>query len=271
MAAESRIVELLQVMARLRDPQGGCPWDLEQTLETMVPHTLEEAYEVADTVARGDYAELCDELGDLLFQVVFYARLAEESGHFDFDDVVAAIVAKLVRRHPHVFGAAAVGSTEEQTRAWEAHKAEERAAKVAEGAPASLLDGVARSLPALTRAAKLQRRAARAGFDWPDAAGVIGKVDEELAELREVLAGDLPQGRRGEEVGDLLFTCVNLARHCGVDPEAALREANAKFERRFRGVETALRARGSSPEQARLEEMDVLWTAQKRGEKSARD
>lgn len=266
MAAEPSVGALLDVMARLRDPEGGCPWDLEQTLDSIVPHTLEEAYEVADAVARNDYPELCDELGDLLFQVVFYARLAEEAGRFGFTDVVAAIVDKLVRRHPHVFGDALAGSAEEQTRAWEAHKARERAAKTAAERPPSLLDGVARSLPALIRAAKLQRRAAQTGFDWPDAAGVMGKLQEELGELEEVLAEAQLQARREEELGDLLFTCVNLARHCGVDAEAALSRANAKFERRFRAVETALRARGSSPEQADLGEMDALWTAQKRKE-----
>jgi ATP diphosphatase len=240
------IQQLLEIMRRLRDPQGGCPWDRAQTFETIVPHTLEEAYEVADAIERGDLDELCDELGDLLFQVVFYAQLAAEQGAFDFEDVAARISDKLVRRHPHVFRDERIDSAEAQTQAWEQYKERERQAKAEreQRAPGAL-DGVSLALPALVRAAKLQRRAARVGFDWTAVGGVVDKLDEELAELRAVIAApsSLPQ-RRGEELGDLLFTCVNVARHLDIDAEAALRGANAKFERRFRIMEDNLRPRG---------------------------
>jgi len=259
----SHIDELLAVMARLRDPQAGCPWDREQTFATIAPYTIEEAYEVADAIERADLHDLKDELGDLLFQVVFHARMAEEQGAFGFGDVVAAIVEKMRRRHPHVFAGERIDSAAEQSAAWEAHKARERADK---GGHESLLDGITRTLPALTRAEKLQRRAARVGFQWPDISGVLEKLDEELREVRaEIAAGD-SQALHGE-IGDLLFACANLARYAGVDAEAALRAANHKFERRFRYIEAALRERGKRPEQSDLAEMDALWEEAKRTEK----
>lgn len=255
---------LRAIMARLRDPEGGCPWDVQQTFASIAPYTIEEAYEVADAIERGDMDELKGELGDLLLQVVFHARMAEEAGHFDLAAVEAAICDKMLRRHPHVFGGEAVRDAEHQTAAWETHKAQERAAR--HGPQASALDGVARGLPALLRAEKLQRRAARVGFDWPDTGGVLAKLDEEVQELKaEVVAAAAPQ-RLLDEVGDLLFSVVNLARHLKVDAEGALRHANAKFERRFRAVEEALRAQGLSPETATLEQMDAAWNrAKQRG------
>lgn len=252
------IGELLEVMRRLRDPRGGCPWDQEQTYESIVPHTLEEAYEVADAIARRDMAELRDELGDLLFQVVFYARFGEEDGHFDFGDVVEAVVDKLVRRHPHVFGDAQIEDADAQTVAWEAIKAEERADK--SDAPASALDGVILALPALTRAAKLQKRAARVGFDWTDVADVRAKIDEELAELD----AETDTQRRHEELGDVLFSCVNLARHYGLDPEAALRDANERFESRFRRVEAFAAEDNVDMKASDLATLDALWERAKR-------
>ncbi len=264
MAGED-ISKLLQVMAALRDPDGGCPWDIEQDFSSVVPYTIEEAYEVADAIERGELAELCDELGDLLFQVVFHARMAEEQGAFNFDDVVTAIVEKMIRRHPHVFADEQVADAEAQTRAWEAQKAKERKSK---GGSASLLDGVTLGLPALIRAEKLQKRAARAGFDWPEIAPVFDKIHEEIEELRAELGGDDHQALH-DEMGDLLFACVNLARHAGVDPEQALRSANAKFVHRFHYVEQGLAAQGSSVEQADLERMDALWNEAKEAGKEA--
>jgi ATP diphosphatase len=263
---------LLEVMARLRDPKGGCPWDLEQTFATIVPHTIEEAYEVADAIERGDMAELKDELGDLLFQVVYHARMAEESGIFAFDDVAAAIADKMVRRHPHVFGATRIDSAEAQTRAWEEQKAAERQAKAeapeAGNGITGALDGVVRGLPALTRALKLQKRAARVGFDWPAAPPVADKIAEELAEIRAEMAAEPHDGTRlADEIGDILFSCVNLARKLGIDPETALRHANAKFERRFRRLEALLAAEGKYPEDARLAELDAAWERAKLDEK----
>ncbi len=259
------IERLIELMARLRDPDGGCPWDREQTFATIAPYTLEEAYEVADAIERDEFGELRDELGDLLFQVVFHARMAEEAGLFGFADVVTSIVDKMTRRHPHVFGDVEMRDAEAQTRAWEAQKAQERANR-AEGEH-SVLDGVPVSLPALVRAEKLQKRAARVGFDWTEPTGVLEKVGEELEEVRaELAAGD--RDRLHQELGDLLFSCVNLARHTGVDPEGALRAASNRFERRFRGVESHLRRGGRTPEQATLEEMDVLWEQVKTAEKS---
>jgi MazG family protein len=255
------IEALIEVMARLRDPAGGCPWDREQTFGSVAPYTVEEAYEVADAIERGDMADLREELGDLLFQVVFHARMAEEAGRFAFADVVEAIVEKMVRRHPHVFGEEEVADAEAQSAAWEAQKARERAAKAGGAAP-GVLGGVAVGLPALTRAEKLQKRAARVGFDWPTVDGVLAKIDEELAEVRaEVAAGD--KAALQGEIGDLLFACVNLARHAGVDPETALRGTNAKFERRFRHIEAALAKQGRVPQEAGLEELDALWDAAK--------
>ncbi len=256
---------LLELMALLRDPERGCPWDREQTFATIAPYTLEEAYEVADAVARDDPDALRDELGDLLFQVVFHARMAEEAGRFDFADVIAGLLEKMVRRHPHVFGDATVTDAEAQTRAWERHKAEERAAR---GAPmASALDGVALGLPALLRADKLQRRAARVGFDWPEIDPVQAKVDEELAEVRAELDAGAPPERVAAEIGDLLFAVVNLARHARIDAEAALRGANDRFARRFHRVEAEFAGRGAALREATLAELDAAWERAKAAER----
>jgi MazG family protein len=259
--------ELLNIMERLRDPENGCPWDLKQTLESIVPYTIEETYEVADAIRRGDMRELRDELGDLLFQVVFYAQLAKEQEAFDFTDVVAAIRDKMLRRHPHVFGDAVIANAEEQRVAWERHKTEERAKRSVHG----LLDGVARSLPALLRAEKLQRRAAKIGFDWSDHRPVAAKVAEELDELRTEIECVAPHERLEEEVGDLLFACVNLARHAGVNPEQGLDTANRKFERRFRFMERQLQAQGRDLESTGLEELDRLWDLAKQREREPAD
>ncbi len=271
--ATSAIFRLIEIMARLRDPASGCPWDIEQTFATIAPYTIEEAYEVADAVERGDMAALAEELGDLLLQVVFHARMAEEDGRFDFETVATAIADKMVRRHPHVFGSQDCGDEEvdsasAQTRAWEEHKAGERADKAAKaGRRASVLDGVAAGLPGLIRAAKLQRRAARAGFDWPEALQVIDKIEEEIAELkREMSDGGAPD-RIQDEIGDLLFAVVNLARHLDADPEAALRHGNAKFERRFHAIEARFAAAGRDLSEASLEEMEAAWQAVKRDER----
>src|SRR5471032_2892391 len=244
-------------MARLRSPDGGCPWDLEQTFATVAPYTVEEAYEVADAIERENLADLKEKLGDLLLQVVFHARMAEEQGAFDFAAVAEAINDKMVRRHPHVFGDAHHRSSAEQTEAWEAIKAQERAAKAPARsvitAAASLLDDVPVGLPALTRAVKLSKRAARVGFVWPSAVEVLAKLHEEVAELEaEVAAGDIDKAR--DELGDVLFVCANLARELDIDPEAALRGTNAKFVRRFQFIEAALAERGSSPEASDLAE-----------------
>lgn len=260
----SAINQLLEVMRRLRDPQAGCPWDREQTYRSLVPHTLEEAYEVADAIEQDDLQHLPDELGDLLFQVVFYAQIAQEEGRFDFEDVARGICDKLVRRHPHVFADATIDSAEEQTQAWEEHKRLERDRKVTQP-QAGTLEGVSLALPALVRAAKLQRRAARVGFDWPEVEGVFAKVREELAELDTELQAEATPERLAEELGDLLFSCVNLARHLNVEPETALRTANLKFEQRFRHIEAELQASGGV-EQASLQEMDAAWDAAKQRE-----
>lgn len=269
------INRLLEIMARLRDPETGCPWDREQDFKSIVPHTLEEAYEVAETIERGDFNELCDELGDLLFQIVFYAQLASEESRFDFADVIAAISDKLVRRHPHVFADARFENEQEQTRHWEALKQQEREAKAAtqvdESADQSmfqgpsLMDGIVRSLPALSLARKIQSRAAQAGFDWPDEKGILDKLNEEIAELKA--AWDHEQ-ERAEELGDVLFTCVNLCRHIGLDPEQVLRQANSKFERRFRDME--FRAQDNATPLASLspEQLEVLWVKSKQSETS---
>ena len=253
------IDRLLAIMTRLRDPQSGCPWDRKQSFSSIAPYTIEEAYEVADAIERHDLHDLKSELGDLLFQVVFHAQLAREEQAFDFDDVVDAISEKLERRHPHVFGTASIASAEEQNVAWEAHKRKEREDKRAD---ASALDDVPHALPALTRAAKLGKRASSVGFDWPDVDGVLAKVEEEIKELRDARRS----GSREEaqaELGDLLFSIVNLGRHLGADPETALRTTNAKFERRFRYVESELRKLGKRPQEATLEEMDSLWNQAK--------
>ena len=264
MAAESQITRLLDVMAQLRDPQNGCPWDVEQSFETIAPYTIEEAYEVADAIERGDMDDLKGELGDLLFQVVFHGRMAEEAGHFGFEDVAAHIADKMVKRHPHVFGdQSGIDSAGAQTLNWEAQKAAERAEKAREdGRQESALDGVALGLPALTRAEKLQKRAARVGFDFPDIEPVVGKVEEELAEVRAELASG-NRTRQEDEIGDLLFAVTNLARFLKIDPEAALRSANQKFVRRFHAVEDGLRAAGKSPTEATLDEMESHWVAAK--------
>lgn len=257
------IDRLNAIMVRLRDPDGGCPWDVEQTFQTIAPYTLEEAYEVADAIERGDWDDLKGELGDLLFQVVFHARMAEEQGLFAFDDVAEAIADKLERRHPHVFGdEAAKADGAAQKARWEDIKAGERKARAQHG----VLDDVPVGLPALARAAKLTKRAARVGFDWPSTDEVFDKFVEEVAELRaEIAAGDLEKARG--EVGDLLFVMANLARKLGVEPEDALRGANAKFVRRFAFIEAELARDGRTPEQSDLAEMDELWNAAKAAER----
>jgi MazG family protein len=252
--------KLLDIMARLRDPDTGCEWDRRQTFATIAPYTIEEAYEVADAIHRGDTEGLKDELGDLLLQVVFHARMAEEAGDFDFDDVAGAISDKLERRHPHIFGEGTATDEASVRRNWEAIKTAEREER--HGPGASLLDGVPRSLPALKHAQKLAGRAAGAGFDWPDAAGVRRKIDEELAELdRELEDGD--RQCIEDEIGDLFFSLVNLARHAGVDAEASAAAANRKFERRFRALEAAAQARGASVAELDADELEALWQAVK--------
>ncbi len=301
------LADLIGVMAALRTPVTGCPWDLEQNFETIAPYTIEEAYEVADAIARADLADLKDELGDLLLQVVYHARIAEEQGAFAFPDVVEAITTKMIRRHPHVFGDAQARISGMAKGAWDRIKAEERAAKAAERArlggatpeAASLLDDVPAGMPGLTRAVKLQEKAAKVGFDWPSLAPVLDKMKEELAELEEALKGVSPSGsdtetpsakvggsasvpidgvRPGgsdtaaieEEFGDLLFVMANVARHLKIDPEAALRRANRKFQRRFRHIEARLAEAGRTPAQSDLAEMDGLWDEAKAAERKGR-
>ncbi len=248
---------LLEIMRRLRDPDTGCPWDIEQDFASIAPYTIEEAHEVADAIEREDWDDLKGELGDLLLQAVYHSQMADEAGLFDFQDVARSISDKMVTRHPHVFGDDSRDkSAEQQTRDWEAAKAAERG-------KAGTLDGVARGLPALLRAVKLQKRAARVGFDWPSTDEVLDKVAEEMAELR----GATDPAHRAEEFGDLLFVMANLARHLEIDPEAALRAANAKFTRRFAAIEAALAAKGKRPEDSDLAEMDALWDAAKTAEK----
>jgi ATP diphosphatase len=270
----SDIARLIEIMAALRTPGSGCPWDLEQNFATIAPYTIEEAYEVADAISRGDRDDLKDELGDLLLQVVFHARMAQEQGAFAFPDVVQAITEKLIRRHPHVFGDKRGLDTGEVNVQWDAIKAQERAAKAAKAnaAPAprrdGALSGVPAGLPALTRALKLQQKAGKVGFDWNDPKAVLAKIREETQEIE----AELESGKRDEikaEIGDLMFAVVNLARHLDVDTEAALRTTNLKFERRFASIEDALAARGKTPEDATLEEMDALWNDAKAAEKRA--
>ncbi|MSO70759.1 MAG: nucleoside triphosphate pyrophosphohydrolase [Alphaproteobacteria bacterium] len=264
---QTEIDRLLALMVRLRDPQTGCPWDAEQTFVSIAPYSIEEAYEVADAIAREDLASLKDELGDLLLQVVFHARMAEEAGHFAFGDVAQAISDKLIRRHPHVFGDAS-RDAEDMRRNWEQSKAEERAARAAtEGVAPSALDGVPLALPALTRCEKLQSRAARVGFDWPEAIQVLDKIEEEIKELRAEMTAQPVKARLEDELGDLLFAVVNLARHVKIDPEAALRAGNAKFERRFRAVEQELAEHGLEPASSSLERMEQSWAEVKRRER----
>jgi len=263
------VADLIAIMAALRTPVTGCPWDLEQTYATIAPFTIEEAYEVADAIERGDFADLRDELGDLLLQVVFHARMAEEDGRFDFGGVVEAITAKMIRRHPHVFGDARRLAPADVKRLWGEIKAEEKRLRAAAGATqpqGGALAGVPVNLPALTRAVKLQQKASQVGFDWNDARAVIAKLREEIDEVEaEIDAMNVEAA--GEEIGDLLFAVANLARHLEVDPEAAVRRANAKFERRFAHIEARLDADGRKPEGATLEEMDALWNEAKRIER----
>ena len=261
---ESPIHRLIDIMEALRDPASGCPWDREQTIRSIAPHTIEEAYEVVEAAERGDLHDLRDELGDLLFHIVFYARLAEEQGHWNFQDIAAAVAAKLIRRHHHVFGDARIADAAEQTQAWERHKAEERRAKAAgEGRTPSVLDGIG-ALPGLVKAQKLQRRAARVGFDWPEIGPVADKVAEELEECREALTNPDDVPALEHELGDLLFACVNLTRHAHVDPEAALRAANRRFEARFRDVEATFADREGGLQAASLDAMEAAWEAAKR-------
>jgi nucleoside triphosphate diphosphatase len=261
---------LLEIMAALRTPHTGCPWDLDQDFATIAPYTIEEAYEVADAIARGDLADLRDELGDLLLQVVFHARLAQEQGAFAFGDVVQAITEKMLRRHPHVFGDADARRPDAVKGLWERIKAEEKAARAAQkgaAAPDGALAGVPTALPAMMRAQKLQTKAGQVGFDWNDPQAVLAKIREETEEVANALArGD--QAAAGQEVGDLLFAAVNLARHLDQDAEGLLRSTNRKFERRFGAVESALARQGRSPTQASLQEMDALWDAAKEAERA---
>jgi ATP diphosphatase len=255
---------LVEIMRALRDPDAGCPWDIEQTFETIAPYTIEEAYEVADAIERENWSELRGELGDLLLQSVYHTQMASEAGLFDFDDVANDISDKMVARHPHVFGDESRDkSADQQTQDWEKIKAAERAAKKRGG----VVDEVALGLPALMRAVKLQKRAARVGFDWPDISMVVDKIVEEARELSEAQTESDPD-HLAEEYGDLLFVIANLGRHLNIDPEEALRNANSKFTRRFRFIEAELKRRGKSPEQSDLDEMDALWNAAKAQEKS---
>lgn len=262
---DAGIERLLEIMRRLRDPESGCPWDIEQTFDTIAPYTIEEAYEVADAIERKDWPELEGELGDLLLQTVYHTAMGEEDGNFSFQSVVRAISNKMVARHPHVFGDESRDkSAEQQTRDWEAIKAAERAGKKQGGA----LDGVAVGLPSLLRAYKLQNRAARVGFDWPSTDQVIDKIQEEAAELVEA-RDELTHEEMTEEFGDLMFVMANLARHLKIEPEEALRAANAKFTRRFEGVEAKLAEMGKTPAQSDLAEMDALWDAVKVDERKS--
>jgi ATP diphosphatase len=271
------VARLIEIMRALRQPVTGCPWDVEQTFATIAPYTLEEAYEVADAAERGDLVDLREELGDLLLQVVFHAQMADEQGAFDFGGVVEAITSKLIRRHPHVFGPRRDLTPDEVKGQWDAIKAEEKAERAVRRAAAGLpddsaksaLDGVPDALPALTRAVKLQSKAAKVGFDWDAVGPVLDKIEEEIAEAREALASGRA-ARIEEEIGDLFFAMANLARHAKVDPEEALRRANAKFVRRFAHVEAGLAVRGKRPEESTLEEMDALWDEARAADK-ARD
>ena len=264
------IRDLLAIMAKLRTPVTGCPWDLEQDFSTIAPYTIEEAYEVADAIERGDLENLKDELGDLLLQVVFHARMAEEARRFDFGDVVEAITAKMIRRHPHVFGTLDARDAAAVKRRWDAIKAEEKAERAARsgdgsGPDGGLLADVPVALPALTRAVKLQMRAGSVGFDWNDPHAVIAKMREELGEFEQELSSDpAAHDRLEDELGDILFATANLARHLHIDPEKALRQSNAKFLRRFRHIEVELEARGKDPGTASLDEMEAIWTEAKR-------
>jgi nucleoside triphosphate diphosphatase len=265
MEASRDIARLIEIMAALRTPGTGCPWDLEQDFATIAPYTLEEAYEVADAIARGDLADLREELGDLLLQVAFHARMAQEQGAFDFGDVVETITAKLLRRHPHVFGDARGLTPQEVEALWDRIKREEKASKPATEKNGALA-GVPVGLPALTRALKLQQKAGKVGFDWNDPMAVLAKIREEADEIEAAIRGG-ERKQAAAETGDLLFAVVNLARHLDADPEAVLRATNEKFERRFASIERALAARGTTPSQSTLEEMDALWNEAKAAEK----
>jgi nucleoside triphosphate diphosphatase len=266
MTPSKDIARLLEIMTALRDPESGCPWDVEQDFESIKPYTIEEAYEVADAIERRDYDDLCDELGDLLLQVVFHARMAEEAGHFAFGDVVEAITAKMIRRHPHVFAVSDASEPDAVKKQWAEIKAEEKAARAARrrergldaDAPKSLLDGVPRALPGLTEALKLQEAAGRVGFDWGAAGPVLDKIEEEIGELREAMAAASRDEAAGE-LGDVIFALANLGRYLKTDPENALRGTNTKFRNRFAHVERRLAENGKTPDQSSLEEMDALW------------
>jgi len=264
---KNNIKELITIMKRLRDPVKGCAWDLEQDFSTIAPHTIEEAYEVAEAIEVNDMPHLKDELGDLLFQVVFHAQMAHEKNYFDFSDVVEAICEKMTRRHPHIFAEENYRSAGEQTKAWENQKAEERKSK---NHKVSVLDGVTSALPALSRAVKLQNRAARVGFDWPDTAQLLDKLNEEMAELSAEMVKSCNEAKIFEEFGDMMFVYANLARHMNIDPESALRSANYKFERRFKQVEQRAEKQNKALENMALEEMDQLWDDVKRQEKSGK-
>ncbi len=260
--AASAMQQLLEIMRRLRDPERGCPWDVKQNFDSIAPYTIEEAYEVADAIDRKDFADLRDELGDLLLQVVFHSQLAREAGHFGFDDVVTAICDKMLRRHPHVFGDAETRSAEEQTRLWEQQKRVEKP-----DSDTSVLAGISHGMPEWQRALKLQKRAATVGFDWPDVTPVFEKLHEELDEVRAELANGSDHDRLTDEIGDVLFVCVNLARHAKVDFSHALRTANRKFERRFRQMETSALAKGTPLEALDLAAQDALWDIAKQSER----
>lgn len=267
----SEIYSLLKIMKHLRDPDNGCPWDLKQNFASIAPYTIEEAYEVADAIEREDMADLREELGDLLFQVVFHAQMAQEAGHFAFEDVVNSICGKMERRHPHVFGDTTIENADQQTEAWETFKAEERQNKQADARASSALDGVSIKLPALTRATKLQKRAARVGFDWPEIAPVLDKIHEELEEVKRELPVRGDHSALELEIGDLLFAVANLARHAHVDPEVALRKSNAKFDRRFRAIEKTLQDKGIALEDAGLAVMEDIYQQIKQDEKKRND
>ncbi|MBT5752073.1 MAG: nucleoside triphosphate pyrophosphohydrolase [Rhodospirillaceae bacterium] len=265
----SSIDRLIEVMARLRDPETGCPWDKEQSFRTIAPYTIEESYEVAEAIEEGDHKALKEELGDLLFQVVFYAQMGREEGLFDFNDITQAITDKMIRRHPHVFADTSHADIEAQTHAWEAQKAAERREKMElKGQEPSLLVDVPAALPALIRAEKLQKRAARVGFDWPNPSQVLDKIEEEIAELRVEIGKTGTIDRQEDELGDLVFALSNLARHLKIDPESALRRTNAKFERRFRRIESLLKEQGRIPVEADLAEMEALWNQAKDEERA---
>ncbi|QSZ56716.1 nucleoside triphosphate pyrophosphohydrolase [Rhizobium sp. ZX09] len=275
MEASKDISRLIEIMEALRQPETGCPWDVVQTFETIKPYTIEEAYEVADAIERGDMDDLCEELGDLLLQVVFHARIAEERGEFAFGDVVHAVTSKMIRRHPHVFAASEADTPDSVKLQWDRIKAEEkreRAARrarrgITEDFKAGFLGGVQRSQPALTEALKLQEQAARVGFDWSDPAPILDKIEEEIAELREALEEGRPE-KVSDELGDLIFALVNIGRHVKADPENALRGTNTKFRRRFNHIEKSLGENGETLEEASLERMEDLWQAAKRIERS---